>query len=271
VGLWSKFIATARDSKERPDSTAPTSGSLVQIAGTTTFARQGALHAASTHVDSDGYAEAVGLVTNAATCDEPPAANILVGGVRVGAVPLYEVQSLAPGASWPVVVQMFLTDTHQGQRVDAWAWIGQGAPRWQYGRSHRPPVTTGERAAEAHEQRRQLVADGLAAGGQRAERFRSGMVNGVHYLELVEPIKQLKREGRLEEALQLCYQAIQGAENDRDGREPAPAYTIHAAIIHRKLNQQDDEIAVLQRWIDHCPTDRRAGSQVAERLAGLLR
>lgn len=95
------------------------------------------------------------------------------------------------------------------------------------------------------------------------------MVKGVHYLELVEPIKQLKREGRLEEALQLCYQAIQGAENDRGRQEPAPAYTIDAAIIHRKLKQRDEEIAVLQRWIDHCPPKRRAGSRVAERLAKL--
>ena len=95
------------------------------------------------------------------------------------------------------------------------------------------------------------------------------MVDGVHYLELLEPIKQLKREGRLEEALSLCYQAIAGAENDRDGREPAPAYTLEAAIIHRKLGQRKEEIAVLKRWIQQCPKDRRDGSQVALRLAKL--
>lgn len=86
------------------------------------------------------------------------------------------------------------------------------------------------------------------------------MVKGVHYLELVEPIKQLKREGRLDEALQLCYQAIQGAENDRGGREPAPAYTIDAAIIHRKLKQRDEEIAPSNDWT---PTAESKRSQTA--------
>lgn len=270
MGFWTKFFATARNSAERTASTAATTGRLIQIAGTTTFAKHGAIDAASRHVGSDGYAEVAGVVTNAATDENPSTANVLVDGVRVGALPYYEAQALAPGASFPVVVQLFLTDTPKGRRVDAWAWTGPGAPQWSYRRSHRPPVTTGERAAEAQNQRQRLVAEGLAAGGGRAEQFRSGMVNGVHYLELVEPIKQLKREGRLEEALELCYQAIQGAENDRNGREPAPAYTLDAAIIHRKLKQTDQEIAVLQRWIDHCPTDRRAGSQVAERLAKIV-
>jgi hypothetical protein len=42
-----------------------------------------------------------------------------------------------------------------------------------------------------------MVTEALAEGGERAADFRSGMVKGVHYLELMEPIKQLKREGRL--------------------------------------------------------------------------
>lgn len=99
---------------------------------------------------------------------------------------------------------------------------------------------------------------------------RRGMVDGVHYLELVEPIKQLKRDGRPEEALVLCYKAIEAAEHGRDGREPAPAYTGHAAIIRRKLGQKDEEIAVLKRWLAVCPADRRDGSRIAERLAKLV-
>lgn len=39
------------------------------------------------------------------------------------------------------------------------------------------------------------------------------MVNGVHYLETAEPIKQLKREGCPDEALALCMQSVQVAEN----------------------------------------------------------
>lgn len=95
------------------------------------------------------------------------------------------------------------------------------------------------------------------------------MVDGVHYLELIEPIKQLKREGRLEEALVLCYKAIEGAEGDAGRGMPAPAYTEQAAIIHRKLGQKDQEVAVLKRWLARCPKGRREGSSIAERLAKL--
>ncbi|PVZ52591.1 hypothetical protein [Arthrobacter sp. H-02-3] len=94
-------------------------------------------------------------------------------------------------------------------------------------------------------------------------------VKRVHYLELVEPIKQLKREGRLDEPLVLCYKAIEAAKKDAGGREPAPWYTEQAAIVHRKLSQKDEEIAVLKRWLAKCPKARRVGSRVAERLSKL--
>lgn len=61
-----------------------------------------------------------------------------------------------------------------------------------------------------------MVREALAGGGTRAQHFKAGMVRGKHYLELVEPIKQLKRERRLQEALELCYRAIEGAEKDTE-------------------------------------------------------
>jgi hypothetical protein len=81
----------------------------------------------------------------------------------------------------------------------------------------------------------------------------------------------LKREGRLEEALSLCYGAIEAAENDRDGREPATWYTEQAAIIHRKRGERAEEVAVLERWLQACPADRRAGSTIQQRLDKLQR
>jgi hypothetical protein len=273
VGLWGKLFARARNSGEQIDiSVSISTGDLVEIAGTTTFAKEGAIDAAARHADrTNGYAEVRGVVVGAASEERAPTADVLVDGVRIGALPGYLAQELTlkPGLSFPVIVQLLSENGPTGRRVDAWAWLGPGAPRWRYGPSSRPPTTTEERAKETHDESRRMVAEGLAAGGTRAEQFRAGMVDGFHYLELVEPIKQLKREGRLDEALQLCYLAIQGAENARNGREPAPAYTIDAAIIHRKLKQRDEEIAVLQRWIDHCPPKRRAGSQIAARLAKL--
>lgn len=48
-----------------------------------------------------------------------------------------------------------------------------------------------------------MVRAALEGGGERSRQFQRGMYKGVHYLQLVEPIKQLKRESRLEEALAL--------------------------------------------------------------------
>ncbi|RFA06659.1 hypothetical protein B7R21_19100 [Subtercola boreus] len=131
-------------------------------------------------------------------------------------------------------------------------------------------MSSGAKAAAHHADISDMVEEALAGGGARAASFEAGMINGVHYLQLVEPIKQLKREGRLIEALGLCNAAIVGAENAREGREPAPWYTEQAAIIYRKLGQRDNEIAVLQRWLRVSPADRREGSQIKERLDKLL-
>jgi tetratricopeptide (TPR) repeat protein len=94
--------------------------------------------------------------------------------------------------------------------------------------------------------------------------------NSPLYLTLVEPIKELKREGQLDQALELCYRAIDSAERDRNGREPAPWYTEQAAIIHRKQGDREKEIAVLQRWMAACPPERRAGSTIETRLKKIL-
>ena len=94
------------------------------------------------------------------------------------------------------------------------------------------------------------------------------MVDDYHYLELVEPIKDLKRQGKLEEALVVCYKAIEGAEGSREF-PPAPWYTNQAAIIHRKLGQRDQEIAVFERWLRLCPKEYREGSGINERLIKL--
>lgn len=167
-------------------------------------------------------------------------------------------------------VQIFTELLPEGLRAEAWAWLGTGNSQWQWSEANRPPLSSGAKAAAHQDGIDRMVADALANGGARADSFKQGMVNGVHYLQLVEPIKHLKREGRLDEALTLCYAAIQGAEANREGREPAPWYTEQAAIIHRKLGQRDQEIAVLQRWVVCCPPERREGSRIRERLDKLM-
>lgn len=256
---------TPRIARSAIVSVTPRPGDLVKVAGTTTFAKNGALNTAARFASkAEGYAEIRALV-------EPDTARVLVDGTWIGSLPTYKAQEIAqgPGAVLTATVQVFLSETPRGDRVDVWAWLGPGQPQWEYSRSNRPPITTEQRARETQTQIDETVQEALTEGGARADNFHRGMVGGIHYLQLVEPIKQLKREGRLEEALELCDRAIEGAEKACDGREPAPWYTMQAAIIHRKLKQRDAEIAVLQRWMNHCPPERREGSEVAARLAKL--
>lgn len=248
-------------------------GQLAQIAGVMTFANkdvQSVLH--QRRVPNEWYGEIEGLLQkdelNPVDAD---AVNVIVDGVRFGCLPSYlnAGLELKREETLPCFIQVFVREVKHKQTVAAWVWFGPGPPEWEWSRQSFPPMTTEERSSYNHSRSTDMVSEALAKGGFRAEDFKRGMVDGVHYLELVEPIKQLKREGRLEEALALCYQAIAGAESGRNGREPAPAYTIDAAIIHRKLGQRSQEIAVLERWLRYCPEDRREGSRVALRLEKL--
>lgn len=244
---------------------------LVKLSGTTTFAKEAIAALAARHgVEDNGYLEVDGVLQrepdNAA---DPRAVAVHAEGERIAYLPGFvaALLDLSDSGAREVPVQIFTELLPKGLRAEAWAWLGEGRPQWEFTRDHRPPMSSGAKARAHQESVTQMVESALAGGGQRADQFASGMVNGVHYLQLVEPIKQLKREGRLDEALTLCYAAIEGAESSaaRDHLEPAPWYTEQAAIIHRKLGQREEEIAVLERWIRACPPERRGGG-IQERL-----
>jgi hypothetical protein len=244
----------------------------LEVAGTTTFAAD----AVAALADRKGLGKR-GFYEGQAQLQRDPgnpvdrqAVDVLVDGEKVGCLPSYAAKDLplAAGASQPVPYQLHVL-WDQKLRAKAYVWLGPGEPEWTHTRDNPPALTSKERINDSHVQKSTMVREALEEGGSRAQQFRRGMVDGVHYLELVEPIKQLKREGRLPEALVLCYKAIEAAEGDRDGREPAPWYTEQAAIVHRKLGQKAEEIAVLKRWLDSAPKSRRAGSRIAERLAKL--
>lgn len=246
----------------------------VQLTGTTTFSKKAMSSLASRHGIADGgYLEVDGVIQREADNPaDPMAAAVHVEGERIGYLPghLARDQQLTAGEARPVRVQIFTEALPQGLRAEAWVWLGEGRPRWTWSEEDRPPLSSQAKAQARQEQASEMVSEALAGGGERAMEFSAGTVNGVHYLQLVEPIKQLKREGRLDEALELCYAAIAGAEADPSGREPAPWYTEQAAVIHRKLGQRDEEIAVLERWLRLCPESHRDGSAIAGRLAKLV-
>lgn len=87
-------------------------------------------------------------------------------------------------------------------------------------------------------------------------------------------VQDLERQGNLEEALRLLSALIVAAEQEAEvsGREPAPAYTERAAIIHRKRRDYAAEVAVIERWERACPPEKRGpGATQAKLLSRLER
>lgn len=65
-------------------------------------------------------------------------------------------------------------------------------------------------------------------------------------VDKVERVKQLKREGRHEEALAILLDWVQSMEGSPDGVAPWPYE--HLAIIYRKLKRHDEEQDILERF-----------------------
>jgi hypothetical protein len=246
---------------------------LVKLSGTTTFAKEAITALAARHgAERGGYLEmGATLQREPDNQADPNAVAVYAEGDRIGYLPGYvaSLVDLSAEGARPVHVQIFTEVLQEGLRAEGWAWLAKGPPEWEWSLDNRPPMSSQAKAEAQQDAVTEMVADALGGGGARAKEFRAGLVEGVHYLQLIEPIKQLKREERLDEALTLCYAAITGAEAAREGREPAPWYTEQAAIIHRKLGQKNQEIKVLERWLKVCPPDRRDGSSIAARLGKL--
>ncbi|SIS00110.1 HIRAN domain-containing protein [Microbacterium sp. RURRCA19A] len=248
---------------------------LVKLSGTTTIGSEViAAFAQRADPDDTGYIEVNGSIQREPNNPlDPDAVAVFVEAERIGYLPGYVAQTvdLSAQGSRPVRLQIFTQLLEKGLRAEAWCWLGEHAPQWKWSEQNRPPLSAGAKRRDEHRQRDRLIREALARGGERAADFTAGTVDGLHYLQTVEPIKQLKREGRLDEALALCYTAIEGAERAarREGTSPAPFYTEQAAIVHRKLGQRDEEIAVLRRYVDACPPRYRESSLKA-RLDKLL-
>lgn len=240
----------------------------VEVAGTTTFARAAVISLADRYeLPARGFFEAgAQLQREPNNPVDADAVAVMVDGEKVGSLPSYLARALPlpPATSVEVQYQLHVL---RGEKwaAKAFVWLGEGTPQWSHSAGNPPPLTSRQRTLAAARQQSDMVRDALEGGGDRARQFQRGMYQGVHYLQLVEPIKQLKRENRLEEALALCYQAIRGAEQDRTGREPAPWYTEQAAIVHHKLGQYQEEIAVLERWLNMAPPELKSDSKIAER------
>ena len=96
-------------------------------------------------------------------------------------------------------------------------------------------------------------------------------VRGKHYIWWVKTIEQLKRDGELQEALDLLMECIQAAERDRGNRAPAPWYSTQGAIVARKLGYISDEVAIIRRYLGfRNPHKREAFEQRLAKAEALL-
>jgi hypothetical protein len=82
----------------------------------------------------------------------------------------------------------------------------------------------------------------------RSANPKTSTVRGRHYSRWVEPIRTLKRQGKVEEALILLLECIEATEKE-PGPFPAPWYTWEAAIIYRQRRDYAAEVEILERWV----------------------
>lgn len=243
---------------------------LVKITGTTTHRKDEARAMMRRHgQEGRGYLEIEGRL--AGEWVENIKANaiaVMVEGEPIGYLSFGDSKSVDVRAfdRHSIAVQAFSEETDGHLRVEGWAWLAPTLPRWDWSASKRPPMTSDRKAQQRHIDTQRSLRRRAEASSQGAREVDAGRVSGVHFLELIEPIKQAKREGRNELALKLCYAAIEGAERDRMGGTPAPAYTEHAAIVLRKLKRRDEEIEVLERYLRWVPGDERMRHPFMDRI-----
>jgi len=93
--------------------------------------------------------------------------------------------------------------------------------------------------------------------GEPWEWDRAGEQPYDHYTDAVEDIKQLKRDRRhenVEELLLWCidYTEAEARTDKTIETVPAPAYYRHLGIVYRKEDCHQDEVEVLERYLDVC-------------------
>ena len=80
--------------------------------------------------------------------------------------------------------------------------------------------------------------------------MKAGLVDGKHYTDYVETVKELKRRDELAKAEKLLLRLITAVEEEAkiEGWIVAPWYYEQLAIIYRKQKDTNKELEVLKRF-----------------------
>lgn len=102
----------------------------------------------------------------------------------------------------------------------------------------------------------------------KKSRKEPGYVEGVHFTEHVERIRQLKRTGQNAKAIELLLDCVTAteAESRVDKLGVAPWYYEQLAILYRKEKRLDGEISILERY----ERQKKAPGSRPEKLASRL-
>jgi hypothetical protein len=104
--------------------------------------------------------------------------------------------------------------------------------------------------------------------GSASDSARTGFVNGRHYTEYVDQVKQLRRNGAETEAEALLLELVGATEKEAlvEGWGVAPWYYEQLAIIYRKRRDAASEVAVLERFANQKHAPGTQPPQLLERL-----
>lgn len=99
----------------------------------------------------------------------------------------------------------------------------------------------------------------------------AGHTRGRHFTEWIPTLDEYRKTKNDDDALELLAAVIDATERAGrvDGSGPAPAYTSRAAVIYRRCEDYDAEIAVLERFLTACTPAYRSNknpSEIAQRL-----
>lgn len=98
----------------------------------------------------------------------------------------------------------------------------------------------------------------------------AGSVDGEHYTGSVERVKQLKREGKNQEAIEILLRCVDAteAESQFAGKDwvVAPWYYEQLAILYRKEKLHQAEVSILERYASQAKRAGMGSEKLAERL-----
>jgi hypothetical protein len=99
-------------------------------------------------------------------------------------------------------------------------------------------------------------------------RRKEGYVDGKHFTEHVEAVKELKRKGKLDDVEALLLKLVEAteAESKKGVSGVAPWYYEQLAIIYRKQDRLESEISILERYENQRRAPGAKPGILAERL-----